>query len=381
MNYKNGTMKEPSPLLLSQYKTNTDFLYPTNKRGIIVLERSQKLYLACPGQRNHFVGIKDFENLNEIEIECLYHTIFVVDSCPFDLSELTCKYLPTHKAKKTTKRCFNGTTIQVGYELEKKFITNYEVCKNDKTHWTYYTKFYLSDKIGNIQTGYPRPRNWLSGDFYENYDMNYLYKITTQLKTITELVGSAKLANKYLNFNKNRFMARGHMTAKADFIYGNVQRSTFWYLNAAPQWQSFNNGNWKALENDVRQLAEKRSLNLVVYTGIYGQMTLPDINGNQTPVFLFVDGRQRGLAVPRFYWKIIYDPIEKIGTAFVGLNDPYINEIHDHLYICNDISDKIYWLTWKPANITRGVSYACTIDDLRKVVKSIPYLCVRGILV
>jgi DNA/RNA endonuclease G (NUC1) len=39
----------------------------------------------------------------------------------------------------------------------------------------------------------------------------------------------------------------------------------------APQFQSFNNGNWKALEMATRDYAESKKEDVTVYTGMFGQ--------------------------------------------------------------------------------------------------------------
>ena len=39
--------------------------------------------------------------------------------------------------------------------------------------------------------------------------------------------------------------------------YKEWQDATYYFLNAAPQWQSFNGGNWVAVEAAVRDYARK----------------------------------------------------------------------------------------------------------------------------
>ena len=53
------------------------------------------------------------------------------------------------------------------------------------------------------------------------------------------------------------YFARGHLSPDAAFIEGPEQDATYFFFNVAPQFQSFNNGNWKQLEEVTREMAEK----------------------------------------------------------------------------------------------------------------------------
>ena len=59
---------------------------------------------------------------------------------------------------------------------------------------------------------------------------------------------------------------RGHLAAKADFVFGAQQISTFWLINAPPMWDVINNGNWGRLEDVIRNYAKS---NHEVYTGTH----------------------------------------------------------------------------------------------------------------
>lgn len=72
-----------------------------------------------------------------------------------------------------------------------------------------------------------------------------MYTQAQQKSTISDIVGS-ELADKYIT--NTQYLARGHLAAKTDFIYATGQRATFFFINAAPQWQPFNAGNWNWLE-------------------------------------------------------------------------------------------------------------------------------------
>ena len=54
------------------------------------------------------------------------------------------------------------------------------------------------------------------------------------------------------------------MAPRADFVYEEWQDATFNYINAVPQFVNFNSGNWQAMEEAVRDYAEKTSAILQV---------------------------------------------------------------------------------------------------------------------
>ena len=53
------------------------------------------------------------------------------------------------------------------------------------------------------------------------------------------------------------YFAKGHLSPDAGFVYNVMQDATYYFVNVAPQFQSFNNGNWKSLEYAVRDLGMK----------------------------------------------------------------------------------------------------------------------------
>ena len=54
---------------------------------------------------------------------------------------------------------------------------------------------------------------------------------------------------------RNSDLPQGHLSPDAGFIYNVEQDATYYFVNVAPQFQSFNNGNWKSLEINTRDLA------------------------------------------------------------------------------------------------------------------------------
>lgn len=81
---------------------------------------------------------------------------------------------------------------------------------------------------------------------------------------IAQILNSTKLANELVHDTNDYFMARGHLAAKVDFIYGSQQRGTFYFLNTAPQWQTFNGGNWEHIESSVRDFVGARGIEVSI---------------------------------------------------------------------------------------------------------------------
>lgn len=58
-----------------------------------------------------------------------------------------------------------------------------------------------------------------------------------------------------------------------DFVYGVHERSTMHLLNASPQWNTVNGGNWFRIEESIRDLVEIGNVGVLdVYSGTYGTL-------------------------------------------------------------------------------------------------------------
>lgn len=263
--------------------------------------------------------------------------------------------------------------------MESRFLPHIITCFDDVTQSATYSWFNLTSKIGGYQSMFPRPTTFLQSGFYSVNGVDRLYTRTKQRATINTLLGLSENDTKYIHSTDAYFLSRGHLTAKIDFVFGVQQRLTFYFVNAAPQWQTFNGGNWKILEKNVRDYVSNNKLDLVVYTGTYGIATLPHAStGASTQLFLYADENgNTAIPVPELYWKYVYDPLNKAGAVFIGVNNPYVNKSTP---ICNDVSDAIKWLSWKKDDQISGFSYVCKVDDFIKVVNHLPDQDVRYLL-
>lgn len=121
------------------------------------------------------------------------------------------------------------------------WVPIYEICHDNRTGSTKWSHHQLKANNARHQRSVPRIL-FIQDGFYPGLKVDALYSKYVQRKTFGRILGSDKLAEKYLSNTTDLYLARGHLAAKADFVFGAHQLGTMYYVNAAPQWQSFNNG-------------------------------------------------------------------------------------------------------------------------------------------
>ncbi|XP_063708759.1 uncharacterized protein LOC134837318 [Culicoides brevitarsis] len=386
----NKDFKFPEPLLMTHHAEGTkrDFLQPlNNSKGLIHLDSNEEFELHC----SH--GFKETFDGKSLKARCLRGTTFVIENRKMTLKEVSCKRNTFHTTQKAGKCKNNGTLIEIGYEipslvpdinnnLEKTFHKLITTCTDiirDRTFWSHVT---LTAANMGKQSGVSRPSFLTGRDHFTSKNLNALYGKNNQIEQLTKLLGT-EIAPKILVTEK-QFLNRGHLTPKADLIMGTGQRATFYFVNVAPQWASFNSGNWLKIEESVRQLVAERDLIADVYTGTHGVISYRDINGTKQEFYLNYDENGNGLIpVPKIYFKVIVDRKSMKGVALIGVNNPYVTlkEIkRDYIY-CDDVSPEIKWVRNIQERPSDGYYYACKVPDLAKVVQTLPELHVTGLLI
>jgi hypothetical protein len=377
----NNDLPDRQPLLLIPGGSldGKGFYLPEGDDGIVTLATGQTVLLACPGANN------SFKNTNlgtkPAVATCDSGTTFFVNSSSYNFSNFACRSYPFHTARYSGSTCYDGTKrhIEIGFAIEPHFYKLIDVCFDDVLYTTLYVNATIVSGIAFNQTEL-KQQKFINDSFYPpGMSLYDLYNSTTQLQTISNILSSAQLGNQYIN--ATHVLTKGHHSARADFVYGSQQRATFHFVNVSPQWKTFNGGNWEKLERSVREYAGKNKLDLVVYTGTYGVATLPNVNGIETELYLYVDSNSnKSIPVPKFYWKAVYDPKNETGVVFVGINNPYVTNPQGDYLICTDVCSKISWVDWDQKNITAGYSYCCEVDDFRSTVKTLPQFPVSGLL-
>jgi len=268
-----------------------------------------------------------------------------------------------------------GTEIIIGFDIlpahEGTETTVLTVCYDVERSANLWSRNTIWDEVNAQDHGNDSP--FFNPDDYFDYDVNHYYTMAQQKETIAGIVRSEELADKYIgDFDSGLFLARGHCAPNADFIFYSWMDASYHFINVAPQWNIFNSGNWMYFEIGCRDFAVERSLDLVVYTGTHGVCQLEDVDGEMVDIFLYNGDR---LPIPRFYWKILYDPLAGAGVAVVGVNNPHLTVIPPDYILCPPLEDHpILSNVYHPEDIQKGYMWACRVEDLAAAVSTVPDL-------
>ncbi|KAJ8921977.1 hypothetical protein NQ315_008614 [Exocentrus adspersus] len=368
-----------TPLLLSP--ATKDLIHPDYGTSIISLQKGDTIELDCPGSGNIQAGGLVLVGL--VTATCESGWDFNVGGASVNISTVLCSSRITSVARYTGKTCWSsGKEVEVGLQVsDGRWLDILTSCFDEVNRHVLYSRYLLTKLIGNQVTGGTSP-SWSEGDFYNlGVRVNNIYPIATHRVTINRQVGLPDEDFKYVQASGHYYLAKGHLTARTDFMYNAQQMQTFHYINSAPQWQTFNGYNWYYFERNLRVYAANNFVDLEVYTGTYGISTLPHAaTGQEVELYLYVDDNgNRAMPIPELFWKVAYDPVNKAGIAVLGLNNPYQVNVSRSV-LCDDIADELTWITFDRSIVERGYMYACSVDDLRRFIPAIPQLDVQNIL-
>jgi len=327
----------------------------------ITVAMGESLFLHCPGRT-----FENYPDDNKLEIRCeeaegsKFQVISTAGSVEDNFSNLGCDRQYKEYFNKTNNQCGvsdEGELVEVGFQTETdgEFYWMFTSCHDkEKAHnlWVYH---HVLGSVGSKDSNNDRP-GFTKNGFYSGYDINGMYTKNSQLEVLTSLLGS-DLAEIYLP-GGDLYLVRGHLAPNADFMNYPWQDATFTYIDVAPQWGSFNGGNWLDVENGIRYLAEYFYGTLQVWTGTLGILQLEDEDGNLVDIYLDETGLEK-IPVPKFFWKIAYDEKTKKGIAVVGTNNVHRTEEK----ICTPI-EEVTWLKFlDTTDITSGPVYCCSVES------------------
>ncbi|XP_055325389.1 uncharacterized protein LOC129579371 [Sitodiplosis mosellana] len=368
----NSDLATPQPLYF--YGNTTDLVTTTTGTSQFNLDGKQQIELFCTdGFRSPYDN-----DITMLTATCISGNQFRIKNKLGRLIDAMCNNYPNHTTRYTDRKCVAGNIVEIGFDVLGSWVPVLEICHDVKTATTKWAHHMLKPNNAYHQRNVERIF-FIQGDFYRGLKPDSLYSKFMQHKTIGRILGSEELASKIVVNSTDFYMARGHLAAKADYVFASQQLATFYFINAAPQWQSFNGGNWLKIEIGVKKFIEKRNIDTDVYTGTYGVFSYPDINGKEQEIYLAYSNTTNGtnrIPVPRFYYKVLIAESINAGIVFIGVNNPHVSDdvVEKEYILCPDVGDKVNYIDWNRRNVTAGYSYACSVPDFIKVVKDLPPL-------
>lgn len=139
--------------------------------------------------------------------------------------------------------------------------------------------------------------------------------------------------------------------------------------------QTINNANWKSVEYAVKRLSEITGKHLVIITGTHEILELKNSLNNMVPITL-ENGR---LPVPKYIWKLVYDPVCSTGIVLVVLNNPFSTS-YIGIEFCHNICDNYGWGKRAWREFDKGYIFCCKVSDFQNTVRTHSNIHVRGVL-
>lgn len=372
--------KEPLPVIIKDGKV----LEPTGSFGDIEMNYGDTLTLSCESTGEAIQHPYAKMRLTVVTISCEGGEIFKNEEWlnePGRFSLFKCVSSPEHRSQRTERTCYdNNPIIEVGYSIGCRFYPVYETCFNEASLSPLYSMYTQKPYNAYYQTKVGRPF-FSTDELFGFVPVQTLFSPEGLKRAVTARVGS--LINHY--YTKTQVLSRGHLAAKTDFPLAFGERATFHYVNCAPQWTGFNGGNWNTLEVDLRNHIHSAGYDTIIYTGVFGFMQLQSESGRLADIYLHLDENNNPvIPVPRFFYKVVYEPESKKGIAFVGINNPYYTDDQaQEMFFCENVcknKSDFPWLTWHPTNADEGYTFCCTVQEFRRTVPHLPYFQVLGLL-
>eukprot|EP00088_Acartia_fossae_P004726 TRINITY_DN12039_c0_g1_i1.p1 TRINITY_DN12039_c0_g1~~TRINITY_DN12039_c0_g1_i1.p1 ORF type:complete len:466 (+),score=83.33 TRINITY_DN12039_c0_g1_i1:41-1438(+) len=393
------------PLLLQ----NSEFILPKSENAegkrFLDIDGGANIQLYCHGsvryQDSTILQGTNLPSASSVELTCKDGDFVTADNKKVSVEKATCSRRQEPRLLKTQEECssIGGDgrtsdfadlfTVQIGFMIGDKFIEQIRLCQDEKVYatiWTNHTVHGQSIDFRDIDDS--RPSFRIDNTYLKRFftwttstSMNSYYSKKTQATTIKKLLGHNEINGKPVIETSSRgtnYFAKGHLSPDAGFIYNINQDATYYYFNVAPQFQSFNNGNWKALEINTRDLASSLGKDVSIWTGTHGVLSYADKYGEMTDIYLYLKDQTRYVPAPLYYWKVVYDPTTQTGAAFIGLNDPHATEPPTEL--CDNVCSSMSWVDWSITELDAGYMYCCSIESARKAIPSIPDLQTTGLI-
>lgn len=328
----------------------------TVHNGNLEWEFGEQTYVTCAGSTFYY-----FPEFRTSSITCHSDKTFRVDNQILHIDRLIC----SSKIRETVvvgENCLDWSGGKkwhhIGFVGNAGFKTYYKTCYDTEEASAIYSEHTLQGGLIKYVNSVERDASFVQGKV-PIQGVNDLYKQKNTEKIFETLLGRQQLAN----IKAISFIARGHLTPNADGMMPYFKRSTFVFDNIVPQWQVINLSNWKRVEIATREKAKQLERDLLIFTGVYDVLRLPDDqNGGPHPIYL----KDNRLKVPKWHWKIIKDEMYDEAIAFVTFNNPF-RAPDPSEFLCKDISKDTRWHVKEFLDHEKGFTYCCTVESLMHI--------------
>lgn len=210
---------------------------------IINLSEGQQVTVSCLGTGNSLLAT----GLQLNAATCTASSnLQLADGTEFSYDQLGC-FKQNDETLVEQGTCANGpgTFIRNGWQYGADFIPLFDMCHDEVLALNYYSIDTVYGRSANADDKANERPSFSQSVYYPGLSVNTLYTQAEQTNTIAQIVGSQELAAQYIRPNTEYYLSRGHMAPDGDFIDAASQDASYYFMNTAPQFQTFNNGNWK----------------------------------------------------------------------------------------------------------------------------------------
>ncbi|XP_014215506.1 uncharacterized protein LOC106644495 [Copidosoma floridanum] len=287
---------------------------------------------------------------------------------------------PLLRSHSDNPNCTNGQRYEIGFDEDQgSFLRTIELCHDKSRAVTLWAHARLTP--ANNSDVYKQPKDkyqsfFRTGSLYGDMRMSTgggAYYVNNTCRTLDSILGAEGASAKYIsvNLSEQKYLAKGHLIAKADMTSKLHQDSTMFYANVVPMWQQVNAnpGNWFFVEEYVRHLAYHKNHELDVWAGGVGVLRL---EGKEIHLYKQGTGKdlQLRIPVPKVIYKCVVDRQAKEALCFLVVNNPYAGKTEVEMAkgeyrVCQKLEtcDRISPNHDDPA---KGYMYCC---DLRSFYK------------
>lgn len=343
-------------------------IYPIDRNGEIFFGGDRTVEIDCPN------GFASNPNLKAMVVKCDHDDIVLTKSPNHRVrfEDLRCagEALAMTMVKKEKCAMGEGIQIEFGFKVGTIWIPSTLACFNPNEKRTYWVRHQLLESSTHFQHEVERTE-YTGDEFFDKLKMNAIYSPFGQFDGFKARLGEA-MASQMISVDRNGIrLQRGHLSAVAEYPFGQQQRSMSNWVLVMPQWSIINNegGNWHTFEINIRGAVSESQINAEVYSGTHGTL-------KKNGIEIYASKCSKQVPVPQYYYKVLMDHQKK--TAFVGIvvNDPFANATEiQNIYntLCPDVYNQVDAKFWdrERLNPKYGYAFACTLKDF---LQSVPEL-------